>query len=82
MQIGDACDILKETQLGESAQNIEDLKQRFKYMIENYKQYEERIQYSIDYIKNNYSRKKIAEKFEKEVLGDIELHKNDRRENK
>lgn len=82
MQIGDACDILKEAQLGESAQSITELKQKFKYMLENYQQYETKKQKSINYINKNYSRRKIAEQFEKEIVEDIRLHKEDGRKNK
>ncbi len=82
MQIGDVCDILKEAQLGESAQNVTVLKQKFQYMLENYQQYETKKQKSIDYINKHYSRRKVAEKFEKEVIEDIKLHKKDRRKNK
>lgn len=65
---GDSCDILEKADLGEYTDDIEGLKDNFEYMINNYGKYEEKKQSAIEYIKNNYSRKKISEKFESEVL--------------
>lgn len=65
---GDSCDILHESELGESAESVEELKEKFSYMISNYEKYEEKKDKAIEYIKQNYSRKNIAEKFEREVI--------------
>lgn len=65
---GDSCEVLKETGLGESVENIESLKETLDYMMENYKKYEEKKKFAIKYVKDKYSRRKIAEKFEQEVI--------------
>lgn len=65
---GDACKILKESCLGECVENLENLKETFDYMIKNYKEYEDKKSFAIEHVKNNYSRKKIAEKFERNIL--------------
>lgn len=65
---GDACDILKEVGLGESVESAENLKETFDYMIENYKEYEQKKQKAIEYVQKKYSRRKIAKKFESEVI--------------
>lgn len=70
MAKGDSCDILKESKLGETAENIEELKEKFKYMTENYEQYIENEEYSINYIQKQFSRRKIAKLFEREVIQD------------
>lgn len=64
---GDSCEILRKVGLGESVEDIEKLKETFDYMIENYEKYEKKRNFAIEYVKNNYSRKKIAEEFEKKV---------------
>jgi len=69
---GDSCKILEESALGESAQEIESLKEKFKYMIENYDKYEANKENAINYTKNNYSRREIAKKFEMEVVKEVE----------
>ncbi len=68
MASGDSCDILNESKLGESARNLEELKEKFKYMIENYEQYMKNKEYSINYIQKQFSRREIAKLFEREVL--------------
>jgi len=68
MASGDSCEILDEVKLGESAQDISGLKNKLEYMINNYEKYELNKETTIEHIKNNYSRKKIAEKFEREVI--------------
>ena len=65
---GDSCSILDEVQLGEHAENIEELKTKFKYMIENYEKYTKYKENSMNYIMKRYSRREIAKNFEKEVL--------------
>ncbi len=65
---GDSCNILDEVHLGEHAENIEELKTKFKYMIENYEKYTKYKENSMNYIMQKYSRKEIAKKFEMEVL--------------
>ena len=65
---GDSCSILDEVHLGEHAENIEELKTKFKYMIENYEKYTKYKENSMNYIMKRYSRREIAKKFEKEVL--------------
>lgn len=78
---GDSCKILEDSELGESAQDMKELKSKFDYMIENYKKYEKKRDYTIKYVKEHYSRKKIAEKFEKEIIENIKLQKKDGRKN-
>lgn len=65
---GDSCDILYESGLGESAESIDELKQKFNHMFNNYEQYEGKKVQAIEYVKQNYSRRNIAEKFEREVV--------------
>lgn len=65
---GDSCDILEEANLGEHTDDIENLRDTFEDMVNNYGKYEEKKQKTIKYIQNNYSRRKIAEKFESEVV--------------
>ena len=65
---GDSCSVLDEVHLGEHAENIEELKTKFKYMIENYEKYTKYKENSMNYIMKRYSRREIAKKFEKEVL--------------
>lgn len=65
---GDSCSILDEVHLGEHAENIEELKTKFKYMIENYEKYTKYKENSMNYIMKRYSRREIAKNFEKEVL--------------
>lgn len=65
---GDSCNVLDEVHLGEHAENIEELKTKFKYMIENYEKYTKYKENSMNYIMKRYSRREIAKKFEKEVL--------------
>ena len=59
---GDSVNILEQSGLGESAKNLEELKNKLHYMIENYKSYENKKDDCISYIINNYSREKIANK--------------------
>lgn len=68
---GDSCDILNSTSLGETADNEKELKNKFEYMLNNYDKYEEKKEATIKYIYKNYSRSKIAQKFESEVLNDV-----------
>ncbi|MCI8547850.1 MAG: glycosyltransferase family 4 protein [Bacilli bacterium] len=68
MARGDSCEILRNSELGESAENIEQLKVKFKYMLEHYKKYEEKREKAITYVKEEFSRKKIAQIFEEETL--------------
>lgn len=68
---GDSCDILDEVHLGEHAENIEELKSKFNYMIENYEKYLDYKENSIEYISQKYSRKEIAKKFEMEVIKSV-----------
>lgn len=68
MASGDSCNILKESKLGETAKNLEELKTKFKYMTENYEEYIKNKEYSINYIQKQFSRKKIAEKFENQLI--------------
>lgn len=68
---GDSCDILNEVHLGEHAENIEELKTKFSYMIENYEKYTKYKEASINKIAQKYSRKEIAKKFEMEILKNI-----------
>lgn len=68
---GDSCDILNEVHLGEHAENIEELKTKFSYMIENYEKYTKYKEDSINKIAQKYSRKEIAKKFEMEVLKNV-----------
>ena len=65
---GDSCSVLDEAHLGEHAENIEELKTKFKYMIENYEKYTKYKENSMNYIMKKYSRREIAKNFEKEVL--------------
>lgn len=65
---GDACDILEATGMGEYADNLIELKEKFNYMINNYGTYNKNKKAAMEYIRNNYSREKIASKFEREVL--------------
>ena len=65
---GDSCSVLDEAHLGEHAENIEELKTKFKYMIENYEKYTKYKENSMNYIMKRYSRREIAKNFEKEVL--------------
>ena len=65
---GDSCSVLDEVHLGEHAENIEELKTKFKYMIENYEKYTKYKENSMNYIMKKYSRREIAKNFEKEVL--------------
>lgn len=65
---GDSCDILDEVHLGEHAENIEELKLKFNYMIENHEKYNVNKQSTMEHIKNKYSREMIAKKFEMEVI--------------
>lgn len=71
MAKGDACNILEQTNLGEYAEEIKELSDKFKYMINNYKIYETNKQQAMHHIQENYSRKEIAKKFESEVLKNI-----------
>ena len=65
---GDSCDILREAMLGESAENIEELNEKFDSMIENYKDYEKNKQKAIQYVIKYYSRKEIAKNIERELI--------------
>ena len=65
---GDSCSVLDEVHLGEHAENIEELKTKFKYMIENYEKYTKYKENSMNYIMKRYSRREIAKKKKKEVL--------------
>lgn len=65
---GDSCKILKKSGLGENAKNIEELKNKFDYMLENYNKYEEKSEECIKFIQKEYSRREIAKKFEMEVI--------------
>ena len=65
---GDSCSILDEVHLGEHAENIEELKTKFKYMIENNEKYTKYKENRMNYIMKRYSRREIAKNFEKEVL--------------
>ena len=65
---GDSCDILDLVKLGEHVEDEELLNEKFECMIDNYQHYKQNANYSIEYIKNNYSRRNIAKKFESEVL--------------
>lgn len=71
MASGDSCDILKESRLGETAKNLEELKEKFKYMIENYELYMKNKEYSIEYIQKQFLRSEVAKLFEREVLIDV-----------
>lgn len=65
---GDSVDILKKIELGENAKNIEELIDKFKYMVDNYSKYDDSLrQNAISYIFDNYSREKIAETFLKKL---------------
>lgn len=68
---GDSCEILDEVHLGEHAENIDELKMKFNYMIENYSEYAKYKENSINTIMQNYSRKEIAKNFEMEVLENV-----------
>lgn len=68
MASGDSCRILEKMKLGESVQDIFELKNKFDYMMNNYEKYELNKEIAIEYVKKNYSRKTIAEKFEREVI--------------
>ena len=65
---GDSCKILDEVGLGEHVESKEELKDKFEYMYKNYIKYEDKKDDIIEYTKGKYSRRKIAEKFEREVL--------------
>lgn len=65
---GDSCKILDEVGLGEHVESKEELKDKFEYMYKNYIKYENKKDDVIEYTKEKYSRRKIAEKFEREVL--------------
>ena len=65
---GNSCEILEATGLGEHADNLTELKEKFNYMINNYENYNKKKKSAIQYIKKNYSREKIADRFEREVL--------------
>lgn len=71
MASGDSCNILKESKLGESAKDLKELKEKFKYMTENYEQYMQNKEYSINYIQKQFSRREIAKLFEREVLKNV-----------
>lgn len=68
MASGDSCDILKKSKLGESAINLQELKEKFNYMVNNYEKYTKNKEYSINYIQSQFSRKEIAKIFEMKVL--------------
>ena len=68
---GDSCKILEEANLGEYVEESKDLRDKLKYMMNHYDQYKKNKEEAIGYIQNNYSRKKIAEKFESEVLKNV-----------
>lgn len=65
---GDSCEILEKTNLGEHTENSQNLKSKLEFMINNYEKYDNNKKYAIQYIRENYSRKKIAEKFERELI--------------
>lgn len=65
---GDSCKILDEVGLGEHVESKEELKDKFEYMYKNYIKYENKKDDVIEYTKEKYSRRKIAEKFEREAL--------------
>lgn len=71
MASGDSCGILNESKLGETAKDLEELKEKFKYMVENYKQYIQNKEYSINYIQKQFSRREVAKLFEREVLTNV-----------
>ncbi len=64
---GDSCDILKETNLGEYAENMDQLKEKFKFMLENYQTYLNTKNKTIVYVEQKYSREKNASIFEQEL---------------
>lgn len=72
---GDSCDILDETGLGEHTENATQLKEKLDKMIYNYATYEEKKQNAISHIRKVYSRKAMAEKFEREVVENVKYNK-------
>ena len=65
---GDSCKIIEEFSFGEYADNEKDLYNKFELMLSNYNKYDKDKNKVIKKVLEKYSRKKIAQKFEREVL--------------
>lgn len=65
---GDSAQILKESNLGESAENFNELCSKFDKIYNNYESYIKHSKNCIRYILDNYSRKKIAQKLEEYMI--------------
>lgn len=67
MAKGDSVNILNEVELGESAESVDELKDKFKQMVKNYDLYADKKQKCIEHIIKEYSREAIAEKLENKL---------------
>lgn len=65
---GDSCKIIDEMEFGVYTSAEDELFDKFMYMIENYDKYEKKKKKVVENVKQKYSRKMIASKFESEVL--------------
>lgn len=65
---GESCNILDKTGLGEHADNLEDLKTKFQYMVNNYEKYIQKKDFSIKFTHENFSRSKFAKSFVELVI--------------
>lgn len=65
---GDSCKIIDDMEFGEYTSAEDELFDKFMYMIENYDKYEKKKKKVVESVKQKYSRKMIASKFESEVL--------------
>lgn len=64
MAKGDSVNILNEVELGESAENIEELKVKFNKLIDNYSMYEGKKEQCTRHVIKEYSRNAIAKNLE------------------
>lgn len=65
---GDSCNILDEIGFGEHCDDDNNLLDKFNYMLDNYKKYDLIREKSVEFVKNNYSRRMIAKKLESDIL--------------
>lgn len=71
MAKGDSVKILNEVELGESAETIDELKDKFNEMINNYSIYNDKKEHCINHIVKEYSRNAIAEKLEEKIIREV-----------
>lgn len=65
---GDSCKILDDVGFGEHVDNEKELYDKFQRMVDNYENYEKKREEAVKFVKDKYSRKMIARKFEREIL--------------